>query len=159
VLLSTSRVYSVRDLLRLPLETRERAFAVADQRLPAGASSRGVTEEFPTNPPLSLYGSTKRASEMLAIEYAASFGVPVRVIRCGVLAGAGQFGRPDQGIFSFWVHAWLRGWPLRYIGFGGRGQQVRDCLHPRDLTRLLLAMTDCSGVLPEGDALCNASGG
>jgi CDP-paratose 2-epimerase len=159
VLLSTSRVYSVGDLLRLPLETRDQAFALAKQCLPIGTSARGVTEEFPTSPPLSLYGSTKRASEMLAIEYAASFAVPVRIVRCGVLAGAGQFGRPDQGIFSFWVHAWRQGRPLRYIGFGGRGRQVRDCLHPRDLTRLLLTMTDCPGVLAEGDALCNASGG
>ncbi|MGA2137403.1 MAG: hypothetical protein ABSH14_00930 [Verrucomicrobiia bacterium] len=28
-----------------------------------------------------------------------------RVKKCGVLAGAGQFGKPDQGIFSFWIHS------------------------------------------------------
>ena len=53
--------------------------------------------------------------------------------RCGVLAGAGQFGRADQGIFAYWVNSWLRGRPLRYLGFGGQGHQVRDCLHPADL--------------------------
>ena len=56
-----------------------------------------------------------------------------------MLAGAGQFGRADQGIFSFWINSWLRQRPLKYIGFGGTGHQVRDCLHPRDLARLLLA--------------------
>jgi CDP-paratose 2-epimerase len=50
-----------------------------------------------------------------------------------VLAGAGQFGRADQGIFAYWINAWLRRRPLKYLGFGGAGHQVRDCLHPRDL--------------------------
>jgi len=54
-----------------------------------------------------------------------------------VLAGAGQFGRADQGIYSFWIHSWLHRRPLKYIGFGGHGHQVRDCLHPRDLLPLL----------------------
>ena len=49
-----------------------------------------------------------------------TFGFPVWVNRCGVLAGAGQFGRADQGIFAYWVNSWLRRRPLRYIGFGGR---------------------------------------
>jgi CDP-paratose 2-epimerase len=31
----------------------------------------------------------------------------------------------------------LRQQPLKYIGFEGRGYQVRDCLHPRDLVALL----------------------
>ena len=57
--------------------------------------------------------------------------------RCGVLAGAGQFGRADQGIFSYWIHSWAQKRPLRYIGFGGTGLQVRDCLHPADLVPLL----------------------
>ena len=57
--------------------------------------------------------------------------------RCGVLAGAGQFGRPDQGIFTYWINSWLRRRPLGYIGFGGHGYQVRDCLHPADLVPLL----------------------
>ena len=57
--------------------------------------------------------------------------------RCGVLAGAGQFGKADQGIFSYWINSWLRGRPLEYIGFKGTGHQVRDCLHPADLVPLI----------------------
>jgi CDP-paratose 2-epimerase len=53
------------------------------------------------------------------------------------MAGAGQFGHPTQGIFAYWINAFLRRRPLRYIGFGGTGHQVRDCLHPRDLAQLL----------------------
>ena len=61
--------------------------------------------------------------------------------RCGVMAGAGQFGRPDQGKLAYWINAWLRRYPLRYIGFGGDGYQVRDCFHPRDLISLLQKQT------------------
>src|SRR5205807_509142 len=71
------------------------------------------------------------------LEYGLAYGFPVWINRCGVLAGAGQFGRPDQGIFSYWINSWLRGRPLSYRGFGGHGYQVRDCLHPADLVPVL----------------------
>ena len=45
-----------------------------------------------------------------------------------MLAGAGQFGTPDQGIFAYWINAHLRRRPLRYIGFDGSGKQVRDAV-------------------------------
>ena len=71
------------------------------------------------------------------MEYGAAHDLPVFVNRCGVLAGAGQFGKSDQGIFSYWIHSYCRKKPLRYIGFNGRGYQVRDCLHPLDLASLI----------------------
>jgi hypothetical protein len=45
--------------------------------------------------------------------------------------------RRRQGIFAFWVNAHLRRQPLKYIGFDGKGKQVRDALNPRDLAALL----------------------
>jgi len=138
ILISTSRVYSVPPLAGLPVLAEGSAFQLQTERsLPPGVSQEGVNEAFSTSPPVSLYGSTKLASETLALEYGETFGFPVWVNRCGVLAGAGQFGKADQGIFSFWINSWLRRSPLTYIGFGGRGHQVRDCLHPRDLVPLL----------------------
>ena len=92
---------------------------------------------FPPRAPVSLYGSTKLAAEAMALEYGEAFGFPVWINRCGVLAGAGQFGTPEQGIFAYWVNAHLRRRPLRYIGFDGAGKQVRDALHPRDLAALV----------------------
>jgi CDP-paratose 2-epimerase len=86
---------------------------------------------------VSLYGATKLASERLAQEFAAGFQVPLWINRCGVLAGAGQFGTAEQGIFSYWLHAHAARRPLKYIGFGGNGFQVRDALHPRDLARMV----------------------
>ena len=139
ILLSTSRVYSISALAELPLKVRDKAYRIADDAtLPEGITATGISESFSTIPPLSLYGSSKLASEYLALEYNEIFGFPVWINRCGVIAGAGQFGRADQGIFSFWINANLRRQPLSYFGFDGLGHQVRDCLHPRDLAKLLL---------------------
>jgi len=63
--------------------------------------------------------------------------VPVWINRCGVLAGAGQFGTAEQGIFSYWLNAHSARRSLKYLGFGGHGLQVRDALHPRDLARMV----------------------
>lgn len=166
ILLSTSRVYSIPPLAALPVEVRDRAFvpqaaaggAGAGSTLPPGVGPAGIDESFSTAPPVSLYGSTKVASEQLALEYGAAFGFPVYINRCGVLAGAGQFGRADQGIFSFWLHSWRAGRPLRYIGFDGCGHQVRDCLHPRDLAPLLLQQMR-AGADDRRPRLANVSGG
>jgi CDP-paratose 2-epimerase len=105
---------------------------------------------------LSIYGSTKLASEVLALEYGEAFKFPVWINRCGVLAGAGQFGRADQGIFSFWINSWLRRRPLKFVGFDGRGFQTRDCLHPRDLVPLLKKQMS---ILPKGRWIYNLGGG
>ena len=138
ILLSTSRVYSIPPLAALPVAVELGAFApAAGAPLPPGVTAEGVDESFSTAAPVSLYGASKMASEALALEYGTTFGFPVWINRCGVLAGAGQFGRADQGIFTYWLNCHLRRAPLRYLGFGGLGHQVRDCLHPRDLMPLL----------------------
>jgi CDP-paratose 2-epimerase len=138
VLLSTSRVYSVKALSRLPLVVENFAF-VPDESAswPAGASPAGLSEDFSTEAPISLYGATKVASEVVALEYGDAFDLPIVINRCGVLAGDGQFGTAEQGIFSYWVRAWASQRPLTYLGFDGTGHQVRDALHPEDLADLI----------------------
>ena len=46
-------------------------------------------------------------------------------------------GKIDQGVMVLWVarHFWKK--PLSYIGYGGKGKQVRDILHVDDLFRLV----------------------
>jgi CDP-paratose 2-epimerase len=138
VLLSSSRVYSILALASLPLRVEGNAFQLDDSaHLPAGVSKHGIGVEFSTQAPVSLYGSLKLASESVALEYGDAFGFPVWIDRCGVLAGAGQFGTREQGIFSYWINAHLRRRPLRYIGFDGTGKQIRDAMHPNDLAALI----------------------
>lgn len=157
VLLSTNRVYSIQDLAALPMREKNGAFTLdSADPLPAGISERGLAENFPTRPPVSLYGATKLASEIMSREYGVSLNFPVWVNRCGVLAGAGQFGTAEQGIFSYWVHAHVARRPLRYIGFGGCGYQVRDALHPDDLAELVSIQMRHD---PPNDAIYHAGGG
>jgi CDP-paratose 2-epimerase len=138
ILLSTSRVYSAENLAQLPIEDDGEKFFIKENHDDDGVSPLGINEAFPTTSPVSLYGASKLASETLILEYGKCFDFPVWINRCGVLAGAGQFGKPDQGIFSFWIHSFFEKNPLKFIGFEGSGLQVRDALHPRDLTPLLL---------------------
>lgn len=158
-LLSTSRVYSIPPLAALPVEVVDEAFRpLSAGPWPTGLTAEGLAENFGTMPPVSLYGSTKLASELLALEYGETFDFPVFINRCGVLAGAGQFGRADQGIFAYWINSYLGKKSLRYIGFDGRGHQVRDCLHPRDLVPLLAKQFAAPKLSPE-ERIINVSGG
>ena len=159
ILLSTSRVYAIEPLASLPVAVKDGAFVPDTSKpLPSGLSKAGLDENFSTLAPLSLYGATKLTSEALALEYGETFGFPVYLNRCGVLAGAGQFGRADQGIFAYWINSWLRKRPLKYLGFGGLGHQVRDCLHPRDLLPVLKKQF-AAPKLPVADRTANFSGG
>ena len=142
VLVSSSRVYSIRELSRIPHQIKNSVLQfdwdrIESENLIPGLSRQGIDERFSIEPPLSLYGATKLASEWLAKEYSNAFDFPLWINRCGILAGSGQFGKADQGIITYWMHRFLYRHPLRMLGFQGSGAQVRDCLHPDDLARLV----------------------
>ena len=133
VFLSTSRIYPVVGLEGLALEEHETRFALAaDQPLP-GASSAGIAEGFPLAGRRTPYGASKLAAELLLGEY----DIPWVIDRCGVIAGPWQMGKVDQGVFTHWALSFHLGRPLTYIGYGGRGKQVRDLLHVQDLVLLV----------------------
>lgn len=157
-LLSTSRVYSINHLRDLPLRVDNNAFRFNGDDTIQHVSALGISESFSTVPPLSLYGVSKLCSEQLALEYGHLFEFPVWINRCGVMAGAGQFGNTEQGVFSYWIRSWIAGQPLKYVGFGGHGYQVRDCLNPKDLITLLLAQFDAP-IIGERPQILNISGG
>ena len=97
-----------------------------------------INENFKTKSPKSIYGFTKHASEMLIEEFAYAFNLDYIINRCGVISGPLQFGKEDQGFVSLWVWHHLNKKKLKYIGFGGRGYQIRDVLHVDDLCELIL---------------------
>lgn len=138
IFLSTSRVYPIARLEAHPWREEATRFVWEDHGTP-GISSRGVTEQMDLTGARSLYGCTKLAAEQLIEEYRAAYGLQAVVNRCGVIAGPWQFGKVDQGVAALWVLAHHFGRPLSYIGYGGRGKQVRDFLHVADLCDLLIA--------------------
>ncbi|MBI4657732.1 MAG: NAD-dependent epimerase/dehydratase family protein [Verrucomicrobia bacterium] len=157
IFISTSRVYSIPRLRQLSLRETATRFAMeATQGIP-GASDQGIDEDFPTSGPRSLYGATKLAAEMFVEEYRHAYGLKTVIDRCGVLAGPWQMGKQDQGVFTFWMAGHFFNRPLRYIGFGGHGKQVRDLLHAEDLASLVLEQ---AGALDQWDgSTVNVGGG
>ena len=136
IFLSTSRVYPYDAINALAYDEAPTRFACRPGQ--PGIGAQGIGLDFPMAGARSLYGATKLAAELLLREYSASFGVPSIINRCGVVAGPWQLGKVDQGIVTHWVASHWFGKPLRYIGFGGAGKQVRDVLHVDDLARLVL---------------------
>ncbi|MDH7568708.1 MAG: NAD-dependent epimerase/dehydratase family protein [Armatimonadota bacterium] len=133
--LSTSRVYPYTLLNALRYRETATRFEYDDQH--PGVSDAGVRVEFPLEGRRTLYGATKLASELVLQEYSQLYDLPLVINRCGVVAGPWQLGKVDQGVFTFWMARHYFRQPLRYIGFGGAGKQVRDLLHIDDLVALI----------------------
>ncbi len=157
VFLSTSRVYPTATLCRLRYEDSGSRFHLLDDQPVPGASAKGIAEDFPLDGARTLYGTTKLASELLIAEYVDMFGIRAIVNRCGVVSGPWQMGHAEQGVFAHWMfaHAFKR--PLAYIGFGGRGHQVRDVVHVQDLADLIDIQLNARDAL-HGEVF-NAGGG
>ncbi|MBT8038339.1 MAG: NAD-dependent epimerase/dehydratase family protein [Verrucomicrobiae bacterium] len=170
IFLSTSRVYPVARLEAHPWREEDTRFVWRDDGT-VGLSSRGVSEDLALDGARSLYGYTKLSAEQLIEEYRDTFGLKVVVNRCGVIAGPWQFGKVDQGVVALWVMAHHYKRSLQYIGYGGTGKQVRDCLHVHDLADLILEQVrdfdawdgwlgnvagglECSASLQELTAVC-----
>ena len=121
-------------------------FVWEDNRTTPGFSSHGISEEFPLHGARSFYGASKLACELLVQEYVYGYGMAAVINRCGILTGPWQMGKVDQGVVTLWVaHHCYFGRPLRYMGYGGQGKQVRDLLHVDDLFDLLLLQLRSTG--------------
>jgi CDP-paratose 2-epimerase len=137
LLLSSSRVFPIQALNDLPYREETTRFRWHFSEPCPGVSDEGVNEDFTLTGPRSLYGYTKLAAEQLVQEYVFNFRLPALVDRCSVIAGPWQMARVDQGFVALWCARHVLGLPLRYVGFGGTGKQVRDVLHVDDLVDLV----------------------
>jgi len=128
IFLSSSRVYSIKKLrslvknlnLKKPLKIKNK-----------------INENFDTSSASSLYGFTKFASEKLIKEMFFNSKLKYIINRFGVIAGPWQFGKQDQGFVSLWIAKHLLGKKISYIGFGGKGHQVRDIVHIDDVCKII----------------------
>ena len=129
IFLSSSRVYSIKSLkeliknlnLKQPLKI-----------------NKTIDEHFETESASSLYGFTKLASEKLIKEFFYEKKMKYIINRFGVIAGPWQFGKQDQGFVPLWVARHFFKKKLSYIGFGGKGHQVRDIIHINDVCSIIL---------------------
>ena len=137
IFLSTSRVYPYDAINKIKTKELDTRFDWQDSQHVEGWSRKGIDTHFSTSGAKTFYGATKLASELILQEYIANYGIKGVVNRCGVIAGPWQFGKVDQGIFTFWMLAHYFKREIKYIGFGGKGKQVRDLLHINDLFALI----------------------
>ena len=137
IFLSTSRIYPIEKIDSIEYHESSTRFEIRENQTLSGVSTRGVNEDFPLNGVRSFYGASKYASELMINEYMEFLGFNSVINRCGVITGPGQFGKIDQGFLVLWVarHYWSK--ELKYIGYGGKGKQVRDVLHIKDLFELI----------------------
>ena len=59
------------------------------------------------------------------------------ITRFGLISGPWQFGKQDQGVISLWLWRHINKKKLSYIGFGGKGSQIRDVVHILDVCKLI----------------------
>ena len=126
IFISSSRVYSIEKLnkdFKTKIKQKNPRSKININYLKHGAKS--------------FYGFTKFASEQLIEEFRYLFKIDYLINRCGVIAGPGQFGKTDQGFASLWVWKFLTKQKMKYIGYGGNGNQVRDLLHIEDFCELI----------------------
>jgi len=128
IFLSSSRVYSIEKLRGL----------IKDFNLvkPIKIKTK-INENFETSSASSLYGFTKLSSEKLIQEIFYKSNLKYIINRFGVIAGPWQFGKQDQGFVPLWVAKHLFKKKLSYIGFGGKGHQVRDVIHIDDVCNII----------------------
>ena len=128
IYLSSSRVYPIKDMKKIINKK------IIKSKIKI---NKFFSEKDNILGPKTIYGLTKLSSEMLIEEFSYAFNLKFIINRCGVISGPLQFGKQDQGFVSLWIWKHLNKNKMKYIGFGGLGNQVRDVLHIYDLCDLI----------------------
>jgi len=87
------------------------------------------SEHQHTDHPVSLYGATKKANEVMAHAYAHLYGIPCTGLRFFTVYG--PWGRPDMAYFLF-TKAILEGTPINVFN---HGKMKRDFTYVDDITQ------------------------
>ena len=95
-----------------------------------------LTESDMTDHPVSLYGATKKANELIAYAYHNMTKVPTIGLR--FFTCYGPYGRPDMAIFKF-VHNIYNGLPITVYN---EGKMKRDFTYVDDIVNGIIASID-----------------
>lgn len=101
----------------------------ANRKLPFDVSDR-------TDHPVSLYGATKKANELMAHSYAHLYGLPATGLRFFTVYG--PWGRPDMSLFIF-TRKILAGEPIPVFNYG---HHARDFTYIDDIVEGVVRATD-----------------
>ena len=137
IFLSSSRVYPFDLINKINFRVSKRSFVGNDKGVNGFDNTKGISEDFNLEGLKTFYGFTKYSSENLIKEYCKAFNLEFIINRSGVIAGPWQWGRVDQGFIGYWLLCYFFKKKLNYIGYKGKGNQVRDILHIDDLYNLV----------------------
>ena len=121
IFISSSRIYPIN-------ESNKKFRSKFNSRFDEDTTTEGIK---------SIYGYTKYASELLIKEYSYIFNIKYIINRSGIITGPLQFGKVEQGLISLWLWRHLNNLNLNYIGYGGKGSQIRDILYVDDFSLLI----------------------
>ncbi len=119
-------------------------FVLASTNAVVGAYDGPFTEQVPLRP-LTPYGATKAAAEMLASGYAGAYGLRVPVLRLTNVYGPGM--RDKDSFVPRMLKAAARDEGVQVYG---DGCQRRDLVHVRDVARAFVMAVSMSPVWPSG---------
>jgi len=111
----------------------------ANQRMPLRVSDR-------VDEPLSLYGATKRANELMAYAYAHLFGLPATGLRFFTVYG--PWGRPDMAVWLF-TQAIFEDRPVRLYN---HGHMRRDFTYVNDVIEAVVRLIEAPPVATAAEA-------
>ena len=101
-----------------------------------GSTRLPFSEHANVDHPLSLYGATKKANELMAHSYAHLYGTPCTGLRFFTVYG--PWGRPDMALFKF-TRGILEGSPITV--FNG-GDMIRDFTYVDDIVEGIVRVVD-----------------
>lgn len=108
-------------------------------------------EDDPVPAPVSLYGATKRANELMAQAYAHLYAIPCSGVRFFTVYG--PWGRPDMAYYAF-TRAILEGRPIDVFN---HGRMQRDFTYVDDVTEALVRLVDLPPQAGEVDAAASGA--
>jgi UDP-glucuronate 4-epimerase len=110
-----------------------RNFGVTNLSYASSSSVYGLNRDYPfsedknADHPVSLYGATKKANELMAHSYSSLYGISTTGLRFFTVYG--PWGRPDMALFLF-TKAILEGKPIDIFN---NGDMVRDFTYVADI--------------------------
>ncbi len=132
-----SNVEGFLNLIHLSKECGVENFVYASSSSVYGANEKvPFSVEDRVDQPVSLYGATKKANELMAYTYSHLFGLPCSGLRLFTVYG--PWGRPDMALFIF-TRAILEGEPIEVYNYG---KMKRDFTYIDDVVQGVLASLD-----------------
>ncbi len=130
----SSNIIGHLNMLEACREIKPEHFIYASSSSVYGLNQIPFDEAHPADHPISLYGATKRADELMTHSYAHLFGIPSTGLRFFTVYG--PWGRPDMAPFKF-IEAAFEG---QTVPLYNHGEMLRDFTYIDDIVEGIIRL-------------------